>query len=265
MQNMKHNAPSATDAGPVRASWPALTALRVLALWALPAALAFGQTPDEDAIKAVIKAETEAAFKRDATAWQATWLHEAKASRTLLGVGGDNAPAVGWDKLSAAMFQEIKEHPTPMPVEFTSDQYLISTDGRLAWVEYDQALTAPGVFPTFHSREQRALRKENGEWKIFSQVTTNKDLFDTGPAAVDLALNTAGDKLLAANKPQEAAEVFKVNAALNPRSWYAHDRLGAAYAKARLPALAIKSYEKSVLLNPANASGKLALTQLKHR
>lgn len=150
-------------------------------------------------------------------------------------------------------------------MEFTSDHYLISTDGSLAWVEYDQTLTAPGVFPAFHSREQRALRKENGEWKIFSQVTTNKDLFDTGPAAVDLALNTAGDKLLAANKPQEAAEMFKVNAALNPRSWYAHDRLGAAYAKASLPALAIKSYEKSVLLNPANASGKLALTQLKHR
>ncbi len=262
---MTNRAKTATGEGSVRVSWLALTALLVIAFWAMQVPLAFGQAPDDDAIKAVIKAETDAYFKRDAEAWQAAWMHDAKASRTLIGAGGGNSPTVGWDKLSAGMQNEIKESPKPISVELSSDHYLISSDGSMAWVEFDQTLTAPGVFPTSHSREQRTLLKQNSQWKILSQITTNKELFETSPQAIEMSLNMAGYKLLAANKAKEAVEVFKVNAALNPQSWNAYDSLGEAYAKAGSTALAIQSYDKSVKLNPANNSSKMALAKLKQK
>ena len=232
--------------------------LAALAL-AAPAALR-AQGADDEALKRVIRAETEAFYARNAEAWQATWLHDAKATRTLVGNGSYGAVR-GWDAFGPAVVQEIRQNPTPVRIQLQSDNYVIRSAGTLAWVEYDQRITAPGDSVPYVSHEQRALVRQDGEWKIASQVT--EDVGSFGVQGAELSLNATGYTLLRANKTADAVEVFKLNARLFPKSWNAYDSLGEAYAVAGDKALAIQSYERSLALNPASESGRQALAKLR--
>jgi tetratricopeptide (TPR) repeat protein len=62
---------------------------------------------------------------------------------------------------------------------------------------------------------------------------------------------------------QTAIEVFKQNATDFPQSSNVHDRLGKAYAVNGERNLAIRSYERSIELNPANTNGIEALKKLR--
>ena len=57
--------------------------------------LASAQLVDEPSIKAVVQAETRAWIERDADAWQATWLHDAAASRVVVQAGSYTAAKAG--------------------------------------------------------------------------------------------------------------------------------------------------------------------------
>ena len=65
-------------------------------------------------------------------------------------------------------------------------------------------------------------------------------------------LNNLGYELLQQKKNAEAIEVFKLNVEAFPQSGNAYDSLGEAYMKAGQKELAIKSYAKSLELNPGN-------------
>jgi cytochrome c-type biogenesis protein CcmH/NrfG len=58
--------------------------------------------------------------------------------------------------------------------------------------------------------------------------------------------------LLQQKKNAEAIEVFKLNVEAFPESANTYDSLGEAYMKAGQKELAIKSYAKSLELNPNN-------------
>lgn len=241
--------------------------LRILG-W-IPAALTLAapavlraQGPDDDAFKRVIRAETEAFYARNADAWQATWLHDAKATRTLVGNGSYSAVR-GWDAFGPAIVQGIRQNPTPVRMQLQSDNYVIRSAGTLAWVEYDQRITAPGDSAPYVSHEQRALVRQDGQWKIASQVTEDVGSFGATPLAVEGSLNATGYTLLRANKAADAVEVFKLTVQLFPKSWNAYDSLGEAYAAAGDKAQAIQSYERSLALNPASESGRQALAKLR--
>ncbi len=75
-------------------------------------------------------------------------------------------------------------------------------------------------------------------------------------------LNQRGHQLLDANRYIEAIALFQINVALFPDSWNAYDSLGEAYLKARQIELAIKSYEKSLVLNPENRNAARILESL---
>lgn len=76
-------------------------------------------------------------------------------------------------------------------------------------------------------------------------------------------MNIFGYQLLQMKKIKEAIELFKLNVEAFPQSSNVYDSLGEAYMMNGDKELALKNYEKSVELNPQNASGLEALKKLK--
>lgn len=76
-------------------------------------------------------------------------------------------------------------------------------------------------------------------------------------------MNIFGYQLLQMKKIKEAIELFKLNVEAFPQSSNVYDSLGEAYMINGDKELAIKNYEKSIELNPQNASGVEALRKLK--
>jgi tetratricopeptide (TPR) repeat protein len=86
--------------------------------------------------------------------------------------------------------------------------------------------------------------------------------FDPVPEA---ELNVTGYRLLQAQRPDDAVEIFKLNAEFHPESWNVWDSLGEGQAAAGDIRAAIESYRKSLELNPDNENGRGALEQLEER
>ena len=76
-------------------------------------------------------------------------------------------------------------------------------------------------------------------------------------------LNILGYSLMAADRLNDAIEIFKLNVNAYPDAFNVYDSLGEAYMKKGEKELAIKNYEKSIELNPDNENGKKMLEKLK--
>jgi tetratricopeptide (TPR) repeat protein len=234
--------------------------LTIIAFLAFTALTVPGQTPNEEAIKNVIKAETEAYFNSDANGWEATWLHDPDDTRTIV-ASTSYGTRKGWDTFGPDMVKSLKT-AKPTPVEVQNNNYIIRIGGNLAWVEYDQRVKPLGQGTNIYaSREYRVLTNHNGEWKIATQITHQTETFQE--AGIESTLNDAGYKLLRNKQINDAIEVLKLNAKLYPNSANAYDSLGEALALNGDKAEAIKNYQKSIELNPNSESGKAALAKLK--
>ena len=75
-------------------------------------------------------------------------------------------------------------------------------------------------------------------------------------------MNDLGYELLGEDHPEEAVEVFLLNAEAYPGSWKVYDSLGKAYKKSGQKELAILNYKKSLELNPENENGKKMLKEI---
>ena len=230
-----------------------------------PVCLAQSASADEEAIKTLCKSETMAFYGRKADAWESTWLHTKDISRDLIS-NNSYSSVIGWEKFGTELNDYLKANAAkPFPIELKNDNYLIRMGTDMAWIEYDQIITAPSINPDIKrfSREQRLVVKQNGTWKIAHMITVDPDTFKSDPANVEANLNTNGYNLLRAKKVTEAIEIFKTNVTLFPKSANAYDSLGEAYAEAGNKDLAIQNYEQSLQLNPKNELGKAALAKLK--
>jgi len=76
------------------------------------------------------------------------------------------------------------------------------------------------------------------------------------PAAVDLAINSAGYLLLGQERAERALTVFELNTRLHPGSANAWDSLGEAHMNLGHDDEAIRCYEKSLELNPRNDNAR---------
>jgi tetratricopeptide (TPR) repeat protein len=83
------------------------------------------------------------------------------------------------------------------------------------------------------------------------------------PAVEEGRINSLGYTLLGDKKAAAAVVLFEFNVERFPDSWNAHDSLGEGYAALGKTDLAIKSYERSLALNPGNANGRAMLEKLK--
>lgn len=63
-----------------------------------------------------------------------------------------------------------------MAVEVINDNFLFRIGTDMAWVEYDQTITAPTIDPKIKrlSHEQRLLVKRDGQWKIAHCTSSNE-------------------------------------------------------------------------------------------
>jgi hypothetical protein len=79
------------------------------------------------------------------------------------------------------------------------------------------------------------------------------------------ALNSLGYDLLNEKKIKDALEIFKLNVALYPDSADVYDSLAEAYMLDGQRELAIKSYRRSLALNPQNSNAVKMLRQLQRQ
>lgn len=87
----------------------------------------------------------------------------------------------------------------------------------------------------------------------------------TSPINTEKDVNNFGYSLLRNKNLNEAIEIFKLNTQSYPHSSNAYDSLGDAYSQSRNTELAIKSYEKSLELNPKSSFTMEKLKILKNQ
>ena len=230
--------------------------------------LANAQTPDEEALKKLVREETESYMKRDTAAWKALFVQDEGTTRLYTG-NGVYYNEVGWKKFSQIDLKWMKENPKPSKyTNIKHSNFIIKQSGNLASMVYEQQLSTPNIdtLPGNYTREFRTLVKENDRWKISSITTIDTLSFTSAkPEIIENVLNGTGYNFLNAKKINEAIEVFKLNVKLYPKAWNTYDSLGEAYAAAGNKTLAIENYEKSIKLNPKNDNGIAVLVKLKKK
>jgi tetratricopeptide (TPR) repeat protein len=88
---------------------------------------------------------------------------------------------------------------------------------------------------------------------------------EENPRAYDEGtMNSIGYAFLREGKKSEAIEVFKLNTEAYPESWNVWDSLAEAYMESGDTKLAIRYYEKSLELNPANENGRKMLRRIRN-
>jgi tetratricopeptide (TPR) repeat protein len=226
-------------------------------------AAAQDQKAEEEAIKAAVWAETYAYFNRNAEAWQAAWIQDARASRTTVESGRYEA-LVGWENFGPQMIQWMKANPSPAEDRVEKENYSILIREGVAWVEYDQQkhYIEARQNKVWHTRQQRMLLKEDGQWKIASMTVIHASSIGDSPEVIAYNLNLNGRLLLQANRLKEAIEVFKLTIALFPEAWQSYQNLAEAYARSGQKKQAIKQYEKALALNPNDKKAMAALEEL---
>jgi len=244
-----------------------MKATLLIILIAFTSSITFAQSTDDESIKKVIAAETNAAYKSDMEAWQRTWLHTPKANWVVVGNGFYNRIS-GWDSLSAFIGNIMKGNPTGNAVSVKNDSFNITSDGNMAWADFQQTITFPPTATdsgtTQRSHGYRTLVKDNNEWKLVSMISHDPESFTSvTPQTIENNLNATGYNLITAKRLNDAIEVFRLNVKLHPKAWNPYDSLGEALALAGNKKEAIENYEKSVKLNPKNDNGIKALQKLR--
>lgn len=226
------------------------------------------QNTDEAALKNVIQMEHESLLKRDTTTFKSLYLHDEKMTREYVNSGG-MYKIEGWSAFAHQVTQWATQNPSPGKyTEVKDDNYIVRMSDKLATIEYDEKVSAPGIdsLKPYYSHEFRTMVKEDNKWKIAAFTTIDSLSFTSGDSAyIEDNLNGTGYRLLNAKKIKDAIEVFKVNVKLFPHSWNVYDSLGEAFADDGNTDDAIKNYEMSVKINPKSDSGKQALEKLKKK
>ncbi len=220
------------------------------------------QSADLDAVRRVIRAETETYYRRDAEGWKRTWVQDSTAIRTFI-TSGSYSVALGWDRFGPGTVESLRRDPTPQVAQVDWSNFVARIDGALAWAEYDERTTRPNVSVPLVARQQRTLVKRDGEWRILSAGSFVGSSYGASPDAIESRLDGVGADLTAAKKHRDAIQVLELNARLFPRSSSAHQRLGEAYAATGDTRLAMRSYARSVEIDPTNDVSKAALERLR--
>jgi len=228
--------------------------------------LVFSQNAsEEEAVKKVVRFETESSLKRDSVAWKDQFIQDEHTTRMVAG-NGFIFNSIGWNNFGPIIIHFMKEDPKPSRFSHIEhSNFIIKISENLAWLAYDQRLSAPGndSIPATQTREMRTLEKENQQWKIISLMSVDSLSYSSSsPQHMEDLLNATGYTFLSDNKINEAIEVFKLNVKLYPKAWNPYDSLGEAYALMGDKDLAIENYRKSIELNPDNEHGKEMLKKL---
>ena len=223
--------------------------------------LLHAQSADEDAVKRVIRAETETYYQCDTAGWKGSWINDSTAIRTFI-TSGSYSVALGWDRFGPSTIASIRG-TAPQKVQIDRTNYVLRIDGALAYAEYDERTNfLADSLPPLLARQNRTLVKRNGEWRILSAGSFVGSSYAASPRATETRLSAIGSDLSAAKNSRDAIEVLALNARLFPSSPDAHATLAAAYAAAGDVKLAKEHYQKVLAIDPKNEAARKALAML---
>jgi hypothetical protein len=123
---------------------------------------------DNEAMKRVLRSETEGFFKRDKAEWANAWAHTPYVNFAANLYGGDFRLIKGWSELEKQFASQFKSSKVSDKVTVQNDNYTIHQNGNMAFVTYDQTLLDSHGKTT--SKESRVLEKLNGQWKIINVI-----------------------------------------------------------------------------------------------
>ncbi|MBD2752238.1 Cif family virulence factor [Spirosoma validum] len=123
---------------------------------------------DNDAIKRVLRSETEGFFKRDKAEWANAWAHTPYVNFAANLYGGDFRLIQGWSDLEKQFASQFKSSKVSDKVTVQNANYTIHQNGNMAFVTYDQTLVDSHGKTT--SKETRVVEKLNGQWKIINVI-----------------------------------------------------------------------------------------------
>ncbi|QJW88522.1 hypothetical protein HNV11_03605 [Spirosoma taeanense] len=123
---------------------------------------------DHDAIKRVLRSETEGFFKRDKAEWANAWAHTPYINFAANLYGGDFLLVQGWNNLEKQFASQFKSKKVTDKVVVQNSNYNIHQNGNMAFVAYDQTLVDSHGKTT--SKESRVVEKINGQWKIINVI-----------------------------------------------------------------------------------------------
>ena len=131
---------------------------------------------DNEAMKRVLRSETEGFFKRDKAEWSNAWAHMPYINFAANLYGGDFRLVKGWNELEKHFASQFKSKKVTDKVTVQNSNYSIHQNGNMALVTYDQTLVDSHGKTT--SKETRVLEKLNGQWKIINVIAlTNLNEF----------------------------------------------------------------------------------------
>jgi len=185
---------------------------------------------EKEAIKQVCLKETMSYLKRDGFAQRACMTDEHEFVRILY--NEENAHGSSWHgKLDPNKKNESTEKLEPYPLKIENDDYIFHINGDLAWVSYRQKVIeeAPGRTITWDMRENRTLRKENGEWKIVAIATLCTGCDDPKVFHIKQKLTDISNLLINAKEFDKAIRVAEFAIEMFPESSHAYDALAWAY------------------------------------
>ena len=126
----------------------------------------FSQATEQEAIKKICQAETQAFNKHDYNLWASCHVQNVDEQLTWNKPDSSFGFKSGWNEISKGMkewFKTAKDDNSKL----SSDNYTIVIRGNMAFAAYN-ALAENEDGSSRHSRENRTLLKINGQWKIMA-------------------------------------------------------------------------------------------------
>jgi len=142
-----------------------------------------------------------------------------------------------------------------------SRRVIISGAGHLIPLEQPEAFNAE-VLKFLQTRDLPAALDAGGADDVLRILRRIRGEDAQLLPPLEATVNLRAYQLLQGGRPDDALALFQVNVEIFPNSWNAYDSLGEAYVAKGQTEFAVRAYEKSLELNPANDNGRNALKRL---
>jgi tetratricopeptide (TPR) repeat protein len=184
------------------------------------------------AIKAVCLKETMSYINRDQHSMRACKTDAHEFVRLLYDEESAHGSAYH-KKLEPNLPNVATKKAEPYPFQLKNDDYIFHIQGDLAWVSYSQTITepTPGREITWIMRENRTLRKENGEWKILGITTVCTGCDDPQLYHILTKLLDISNQLVELKEKDKALKVFQLVLDLFPESATAYAQITQQFLK----------------------------------
>ena len=128
----------------------------------------FSQTTEQEAIKKVCIAESQAFSDLDYDAYAAYHVQTADEQLVYHGDKGTYAARIGWDTISKAVKGWIKSGKKEDISKISGDNFTIVIHGDMAFAAYDGRAQKVADGKITRMRENRTLLYSAGQWKILA-------------------------------------------------------------------------------------------------